>query len=219
MGGIRQPCTLLFGLLALTGTGAAGAGPPPLPLAGLLRPGPYAATYADHEVFKPKFTFTAGAGWLVGGIEAVGIELQDAKFASSDYLLVWNLGASCRVEGFGLPVPSPRQITASLASRPFVSAAKPRAARIGGFSGLAIEFTVASRPPPASKRPLCVTYLSTVISANPFRYVIWYVGSMHRLIALQVKREIVVFEIIASKDDFDRFAARAEALLRTVRWR
>jgi hypothetical protein len=210
----------LFAVSLVTGieVAAAGRSPLPIPVAGLLPPGTYAATYAEQHVFEPRFTFTADEGWLVGGLETVAIELQDAKFASTDYLLVWNLGDSCRLDGFVPPVPTPHQVMASLETRPFVSAAKPRPARIGGVRGLAIDFTVVSAPTAAPKRPPCVTYLSTVIPGKPFRYAIWYRASKHRLTVLQVRGEIVVIEIVASKADFGRFVGKAEALLRTVSW-
>ena len=182
----------------------------------MLRPGTYAV-----QVFTPSFSFTAGAGWTVGGHGDAGgvIALQDAKRASTEYLIFWNLRDSCASEGFRPPAPGPRQIVASLGSLSYVAAAKPRPARIGGVSGLAIDFTVVSTPPAAPKRHPCAAYLSRVIPGDPFRYGIWYKKSKHCLIALDVKGQIVAVEIIAPAGDFPRFRAKAEALLRTVKWR
>ena len=216
---MRLHHALVAPLLVVVVVGAGGTAveqPKPFPIAGPLSPGTYAI-----QVFKPNFTFTAGSGWLVGGHgDATGvIALQDARFASTNYLVVLNVRDSCTEEGFRSPVPSPRQVMASLGTRPWVAAAKPRPARIGGVSGLAIDFTVVSTPPAAPKRRPCLTYLSTVTPESPFRYAIWYKQSKHRLIALVVKRQVVVVEIIAPKGDFGRFAEKADAFVRTVRWR
>ena len=186
-----------------------------LPTVGRIEPGAYRT-----DEFEPSFSFDLGSGWAkANGAESsdiMSLALADTMDAQRSSLLNFYRPQAVfdpKDPGRGTLLPPPGSVEGWVdffQDNRHLKTGKPVPVKVGGVSGMRIDYTVSSVPKGRTDLPQWTQEGGVEISDTK--------GARSRDIILKVGDDTVLIGISAAEDDVDELLPKAQEVLDTVKW-